>query len=44
MGAAKITISVSEEVKEQMIKKAMEEQRSLSSFVRIAVQEYLNKK
>ncbi len=44
MATAKITISVPEELKEQMIKKAVEEQRSLSSFVRIAVQEYLNKK
>lgn len=44
MATAKITISVPEEIKVQMIKKAAEEQRSLSSFVRIAVQEYLNKK
>ena len=41
---AKITISVPDDFKEQMIKQANEEERSLSSFVRIAVQEYLNKK
>ncbi len=43
MSTAKITISVPEEVKEQIIKKAQQEQRSISSLIRIAVQEYLNK-
>lgn len=41
--SAKITISVPDDFKEQMMKKAEEEQRSLSSLVRIAVQEYLDK-
>lgn len=43
MAVAKITISVPEEFKEQMYKRAKEEQRTLSSLVRIAVQEYLDK-
>jgi predicted transcriptional regulator len=40
---AKITISVPDELKERMIKVAEADQRSLSAFIRLAIQEYLNK-
>lgn len=40
---AKITISVPDELKERMIKVAEADQRSLSAFIRLVIQEYLNK-